>query len=93
LGVDIEEARSRLDAIEERLANEVFVVHSTSERNGRTLQLAITDRLRRSAKKGRIWHSKEFFTALKNSSYGFDPNRARSRGGSDGFPVNLSRGR
>jgi hypothetical protein len=81
----IEEARTRLDAIEERLEGELFLVHSISERNGRTLQLAITDRLRRAAKKGRVWRSKEFFTALKNASYDFDPHHARSRGGSDGL--------
>ena len=45
----------------------------------------VTDRLRKQCKKGKVWKSKEMLTALKNASYGFDLNHARSPGGYDGI--------
>ena len=51
----------------------------------RQLRLAMTERLRKIARKGRVWKSKGFLTALKNAAYGFDESRARSRGGADGI--------
>ena len=49
------------------------------------MHLGITDWLRRIAKRGRIWKSSAFLTALKNAEYGFNESQARSVGGSDGI--------
>ena len=67
------------------LANATFVVVHEFERDGRPLTLAITDRLRRTCKKARVWQSKPLLTALKNAEYGFDPNHLHSSGGADGL--------
>ncbi len=37
------------------------------------------------ARRAKIWKSRPMLTALKNAQYGFEPSRARSRGGSDGL--------
>ncbi len=74
-----------LEAVESKLQGEPFVIAKTFERNGRKLQLGVTDRLRRIAKRGRVWKSSAFLTALKNAEYGFDETHARSFGGSDGI--------
>ena len=51
---------------------------------GRKLNLAITERLRRACKRGRVWKSNQFLTAFKNASYGFDIAKATSPRGHDG---------
>jgi hypothetical protein len=83
--MELAELRMRLSAIEEELPLAVFVSLGTFERNGRQLVLALTERLRRKCKKGRVWKSKEMLTALKNAQYGFIDERSRSRGGADGI--------
>lgn len=79
------ETKMMLEAVESELPDKPFVVANVFERNGRKLHLAITDRLRRIAKRGRVWKSNAFLTALKNAEYGFDGSHARSLGGSDGI--------
>ncbi len=74
-----------LEAVEPKLKDEPFVIAHTFDRNGRKLNLCLTDRLRRIAKRGRVWKSPAFLTALKNAEYGFDESSARSLGGSDGI--------
>lgn len=83
--MDLTEAKTILESIEPELQNQPFVIAHTFERNGRKLHLGITERLRRIAKRGRIWKSSAFLTALKNAEYGFDESHARSGGGSDGI--------
>jgi hypothetical protein len=80
----ISELKERIQSIEPQLASEPFVVAHTFVRDSRPFHVALTDRLRRRARKGRVWKSVEFLTALKNAEYGFDDSRARSRGGADG---------
>ena len=43
------------------------------DRKNRLTQIIITKRFYKSAKKARIWNTKEMLTALKNTLYGFDP--------------------
>lgn len=81
------EADERLATIDSLLDTRLFVELDLFERNGRRLHLAITDRLRRIARRGRAWRSKEFLTAIKNAEYGFDPDRQRSSGGRDGIYI------
>ncbi|MBX7174917.1 MAG: hypothetical protein K1X72_28330 [Pyrinomonadaceae bacterium] len=81
----IEEAKSIFEKVEPLLQSEPFVVAHTFERNGKKLNLCLTERLRRIAKRGRVWKSNRFLTAIKNAEYGFDETKARSRGGSDGI--------
>lgn len=83
--MDLDEARQRLSAAEASLETHAFVEIATFETNGRTLRLSVTERLRRSAKKGRVWKTPAFLTALKNAAHGFDEKRARSVGGADGI--------
>ena len=81
----LEEAKTKLAAIEDELAGKAFVVFHVFERNGRLLCVALTERLRKKAKKARVWKSPHFLTALKNAEYGFDEHHARSAGGADGI--------
>jgi len=82
--MNLAEAKEAVEAVEPRLDAAVFVVAHTFERDGRKLHLALTGRLRKLAKRGRVWKSKAFLTALKNAEYGFDPKLARSERGQDG---------
>jgi len=83
--VTLTEAKSLVEAVEERLRGEPFLVSHQFRRDGRVLNLALTERLMRRARKGRVWKSPAFLTALKNAEYGFDGERPRSHGGSDGI--------
>lgn len=85
--MDLVEAKKAIEATEARLSEEPFIVAHVFERNGRSLHVALTDRLRQRARKGRVWQSKAFLSAFKNAGYGFDAQRAKSRGGSDGIFV------
>jgi hypothetical protein len=79
------EAKECLERVEDRLADEPFVVAWTELRNGRVLHLAVTERLRKRAKKARLWKTPHFLSTLRNAEYGYDESRARSRGGTDGI--------
>ncbi|MDB5035804.1 MAG: hypothetical protein JWQ98_3045 [Chlorobi bacterium] len=79
------EARDILEAIEPALPSAPFVTAHTFARDGRALHLALTERFMRRTRKGRVWKSGPLLTALKNAAYGFDEDRARSTGGSDGI--------
>jgi hypothetical protein len=83
--VELEEAKSRLKAIEGELDDSPFVEFHTFEREGRTLHVAITGRLRKAARKEGVWRSREMIATLKNGAYGFDEQKARSVGGRDGI--------
>ena len=83
--MNLSEAKIILEAVESKLSDEPFIVAHTFERNDRKLHLGVTERLRRIAKRGRVWKSSAFLTALKNAEYGFDETHARSSGGSDGI--------
>src|SRR5579871_3935378 len=78
------EAKDRLKAIEGELADAPFVAFHAFEREGRTLHVAVTERLRKAARKAGVWRSREMLATLKNAAYGFDERRARSIGGRDG---------
>lgn len=81
----LEEARLLITGSEGGLPDRAFVVIHTFERDSRKLRLALTDRLRKSCRRGRVWKSAAFLTAIKNAQYGFDETHARSPGGSDGI--------
>lgn len=83
--MNLAEAKSKIEAVEQQLAMKPFVIAHTFERDGRKLHVAITERLRKKARKGRVWKSKQFLTAFKNAEYGFDLEHARSPGGYDGI--------
>ncbi len=83
--MELAEAKDRLKAIEDALADAPFVEFHAFEREGRTLHLAITARLRKSARKEGVWRSREMLATLKNASYGYDERRARSISGRDGI--------
>lgn len=83
--MDLDEARRRLTDIEDDLVAHPAVELAAFETNGRVLRLAVTERLRKSAKKGRVWKTPPFLTAVKNAAHGFDERRARSVGGADGI--------
>lgn len=83
--MNIKELKQRLKEVEPKLFNSVFVNLHTFERNEKNLTLAITERLMRKCKKGKVWKSPQMLTALKNAGYGFDEQQAMSPGGSDGI--------
>jgi len=83
--MNLDEAKQKLVLIAPRLAGVPFVVLHTFVRNGRDLHLALTERLYRVCRKGKVWKSQAFLTAIKNAGYSFDPQLARSRGGRDGI--------
>jgi hypothetical protein len=83
--VNLDELKTRLAASEPELGREVFVVVESFARDGRAIHVGVTERLRRLARRGRVWKSPAFLTALKNAAYGFDEARARSLGGADGI--------
>ncbi len=74
-----------MKAIEGTLADAPFVEFHAFERDGRTLHVAVTDRLRKCARKQGMWRSREMLASLKNAAYGFDEHLARSGGGRDGI--------
>ena len=81
----LEEAKRLIEQAEPVLADSVFTVLHTFERNDRVLTLTISDRLRRTCKRGRVWKSRHMLTALKNAQYGFDRRLSQSSGGCDGI--------
>lgn len=81
----LDDLRALLEQVEPELAAAPFVVVQTFERDGRRLHVGVTERLRRAARRGRVWKSAAFLTALKNAAYGFDEAKARSLGGADGI--------
>jgi hypothetical protein len=83
--MNLDEAKQKVALMTPRLAGETFIVLHTFERNGRELHLSLTDRFHRACRKGKVWQSQAFLTAIKNAEYGFDPLLARSCGGRDGI--------
>lgn len=81
----LDEAKQLIEQAEPLLNGSPFVAVHVFQRNDKELTLAITDRLRQSCKKARVWKSKPMLTAIKNAEYGFDQNYTRSSGGSDGI--------
>jgi len=51
----------------------------------RILHVCLTAQLKTRCRRGRVWKSVPFLTALKNTAYGLRPERTRSRGGADGI--------
>ncbi|HKB36623.1 MAG TPA: hypothetical protein VKD72_09230 [Gemmataceae bacterium] len=83
--MELSALKERLLAIEAELADRPLVVFDTFEREGRPLTLALTERLRKRARKEGVWRSREMMATLKNAAYGFDERKARSVGGRDGI--------
>ncbi|MBY0457048.1 MAG: hypothetical protein K2V38_06910 [Gemmataceae bacterium] len=85
--MELAEAKDRVKAIEGSLADAPYVEFHAFEREGRTLHVALTERLRKVARKEGVWRSREMLATLKNAAYGFDERQARSVGGRDGIFV------
>jgi hypothetical protein len=83
--LEIDEEKQRLKAVEPNLDGRPFVEFHAFQREGRTLRLAVTARLRKAARKQGVWRSRELFATLKNAAYGYDERQARSAGGRDGI--------
>lgn len=83
--MELAEAKDRVKAIEDTLADAPFVEFHAFEREGRTLHVALTERLRRAARKEGVWRSREMLATLKNAAYGYDEQQARSVSGRDGI--------
>src|SRR5882724_8263275 len=64
--MELAEAKDRLKAIEDALADAPFVQFHAFEREGRTLHVAVTERLRKAARKEGVWRSREMLATLKN---------------------------
>lgn len=81
----LEEVKEHIEMIEDQLDKEAFVVAWRELRNDRIINVALTERLRKKARKAHIWKSPHFLSTLKNAEYGFDESHARSRGKADGI--------
>lgn len=83
--MELAQAKELLKAIEGELSASPFVEFHTFAREGRSLHVCLTERLRKYARKEGVWRSREMLATLKNASYGFDAARARSVSGRDGI--------
>ena len=83
--MNLEQLKTSSTAIEGKLTEHPFVVVHEFSRDGHPLRLALTARLRKACKRGRVWQSTAFLTAMRNAQYGFDENKAHSPGGADGI--------
>lgn len=83
--MELAEAKDRLKAIEDVLSEAPFAEFHAFEREGRTIHVALTQRLRKYARKEGVWRSREMLATLKNAAYGYDERLARSAGGRDGL--------
>jgi hypothetical protein len=66
--MDLAEAKARLKAIEGILSDAPLVEFHAFEREGRTLHVALTHRLRKAARKEGVWRSREMLATLKNAA-------------------------
>ena len=62
--MELAEAKSRLNAIDQALAGAPFVEFHAFERNGRILHVAVTERLRKAARRENLWESPEMMQKL-----------------------------
>ena len=83
----LSELKTRITEIEATLESAPLVELCRFETPTGPLIVWLTDRIRESCRRGRIWKSPAMLTALKNARYGLDRARARSRGGADGVFV------
>ncbi len=83
--MDIKALKKLVKQAEKSLSEEAFVSVCTFTRDELSIELAITDRFRKTCKKGKIWNRPAMYTALKNAAYGFDETKAMSPGGADGI--------
>lgn len=82
--MDLSELKKRLADLEVELdANPVVDFWAVETPSGK-MSVAITNRFRKCCRKGRVWKTHAMLAALKNTQYGLDRNRPRSRGGADG---------
>ncbi len=85
--VELAQVKELLNGIEHALPEALFVELYPFERDDRTLHVALTERLRKAARKMGVWRSREMLATLKNASYGFHANQSRTVGGRDGIFV------
>lgn len=83
--MELTEAKDRLKAIEDLLPSTPYVEFHAFEREGRSLHVVVTERLRKYARKEGVWGSREMLVTLKNAAYGYDERQTRSVGGRDGI--------
>ena len=69
--MNLTELKKLTESAEPQLGKEPFVIVHTFVRDSHLLHVALTYRLRRRARKGRVWKTPEFLTALKNAEYGY----------------------
>lgn len=82
--MDLSALKARVTSIEELFESDIAVELCHFDTPHGKLVLSLTERLRHSCRKGKVWKSNAMLTALKNTQYGFDRTRTRSRGGADG---------
>jgi hypothetical protein len=83
--MELSAVKDRLREIESQLATQPYILFHTFEREGQSIHVAVTDRLRKKARKEGVWQSREMLATLKNASYSFDERNARSVSGRDGI--------
>lgn len=86
--VNLAEAKEAWTRAERALAasdNEAFVIAARFPvPDDRVLRVGVSPGVIRAARRARLFKSPALLTAFKNAAYGFDEERAKSAGGSDG---------
>ena len=83
--MEIADVKSRLEALEESIEQNVISEFVELEIDGKTLVVYLAKDLKKNCQKGKIWKSKPFYITLKNIKYGLDKNQMRSKQGRDGI--------
>ena len=83
--MNLTEAKNKLREIETELSGQHIVEFECFQTPFGDLTVSVTDRLQRICRKGKVWKSNPMLTALKNATYGYNPDSTRSRGGADGI--------
>lgn len=83
--MDTDQAKTRLSELESALDAAPLAEFAAFDTPHGPLRVFVSERLRKKAKKARVWKSPHMLVTLKNAAYGLDPDATRSRGGSDGI--------
>lgn len=83
--MDVATAKDRLKECEQELSSSPLTLFHVFERDGRSLRVSITPRLKKRAAKEGVWRSKEMLVTFTNAAYGFDEDTSRSVSGRDGI--------
>jgi hypothetical protein len=81
----LQEMRKHLKSLQDELKSHTAVFFGQFERDGRVIDVFVTDALYKNARRENEWASGHMVSALRNAQYGFNLDESRSNGGRDGI--------